>query len=213
MDFSIVEPQHAERAHQWHLGFAAANQSILPRSEAQFRELIENGYVWSASENRSYAGLAYCCPNQEVTEWELGGLMVATREMGHGIAAILARLALINILVKENPLSRDEKVIAHVLASNVAPRGLIERALRFAFVRRESYPSKDLPGLPVNAQGMVEGDLFRMTNDSLSELTSWCARAPTRLKDGRPLIIEFGTGYSFEVFAVALSGMTLTEEQ
>src|ERR1019366_5563735 len=120
MDFSIVEPQDAERAHQWHLGFAAANQSILPRTEAQFRGLIEEGYVWSASEQRNYAGLAYCCPNQEATEWELGGLMVAVRETGLGIAAILARLALINVLVKENPLGRGERVIAHVLASNDA---------------------------------------------------------------------------------------------
>jgi hypothetical protein len=210
MDFSIVEPQDAERAHQWHLGFAAANQSILPRSEAQFRVLIADGYVWSASEERNYAGLAYCCPNQDATEWELGGLMVAVREAGHGIAAILARLALINILVKENPLSRGEKVIAHVLASNSAPRGLIERALRFRLVRRDSYPSKDLPGLPVNEHGMVEGDLFAMTNDSLSALADWCDSAPTVLKDGRrPLDIEFGEGFSFELFSVALRQMSL----
>jgi hypothetical protein len=111
MEFSIVGPQDAERAHQWHLGFAAANQSILPRTETQFRELIEEGYVWSASEQRNYAGLAYCCPNQECTEWELGGLMVAAREANQGIAAILARLALTNVLVKENPVRRGERVI------------------------------------------------------------------------------------------------------
>lgn len=209
MDFSIVGPQDAERAHQWHLGFAAANQSILPRTEAQFRRLIEEGYVWNASEQRNYAGLAYCCPNNEVTEWELGGLMVATREARQGIAATLARLALINVLVKENPLRRGEKVIAHVLASNSEPRDLIERALRFQFVRRDSYPSKDLPGLPVNTQGMVEGDLFTMTNDSLRALADWCTRAPARLKDGRPLNIEFGDGHSFEIFAAALSQMAL----
>ncbi len=135
--------------------------------------------------------------------------MVAVRETGQGIAAILARLALINILVKENPLRRGEKVIAHVLASNNAPRGLIEGALRFNFVRRDSYPSKDLPGLPVNAHGMVEGDLFTMTNDSLSALADWCTRAPATLKDGRPLNIELGNEYSFEICAATLRQMSL----
>lgn len=209
MDFSIVESHDAERAHQWHLGFAAANQSILPRTEAQFYGLIEQGYVWSAAEQRNYAGLAYCCPNHDLTEWELGGLMVATREAGQGIAAILARLALIKVLVMENPLKRGEKVIAHVLASNNAPRGLIQEALRFQFVKRESYSSKNLPNLPVNAQGMVEGDLFTLTNDTLRALTDWCARAPATLKNGRPLNINFGDELSFELLAAILSRMSL----
>lgn len=111
--------------------------------------------------------------------------------------------------VGENPLTRGEKVIAHVLASNNAPRGLIERALRFQLVRRDSYPSKDLPGLPVNAQGMVEGDLFTMTNDSLRALAEWCTPAPATLRDGRPLNIELGNEHSFEIFAAALSQMSM----
>ncbi len=111
--------------------------------------------------------------------------------------------------VDKNPLTRGEKVIAHVLASNNAPRGLIERALRFQLVRRDSYPSKDLPGLPVNAQGMVEGDLFTMTNDSLRALAEWCTPAPATLRDGRPLNIELGNEHSFEIFAAALSQMSM----
>jgi hypothetical protein len=56
---------------------------------------------------------------------------------------------------------------------------------------------------------MVEGDLFIMTNDSLRGLTEWCTRAPATLRDGRPLKIELGNEHSFEIFAAALTQMSL----
>ena len=135
--------------------------------------------------------------------------MVAARERGSGVASTLARIALINVLVKEDPLHRKAKVIAHVLVGNDKPRDLIQHALRFGYVRRESYPSEMLPGLPSNTDGKVEGDLFTLTGESLASLINWCNQAPAHLKDGRPLNVQFGAGFTFSVLSAALRGMSV----
>jgi hypothetical protein len=210
MDFFTVERKDAPSAHQWHCGFAAAAQSILPRTQSQFFEFIEEGYVWAAHDERGYAGLAYCYPDQQSDgrfDWELGGLMIAANEKGRGVASTLARLVLINTLVKENPFRRGDKVISHVLASNEEPRMLIQKALGFDLVARHEYPSDALPGLPTNARGMVEGDLFNLPKVALAAFADWCDLAPAHLKDGRPLHIRFGDGFGFPLYSAALKKM------
>jgi hypothetical protein len=135
------------------------------------------------------------------------GLRKRQWRKGRGVASTLARLVLINTLVKEDPFRRGDKIISHVLASNEEPRVLIQKALGFDFVARHEYPSEALPGLPTNARGMVEGDLFNLPKVALAAFADWCDLAPAHLKGGRPLNIRFGDGFGFSLYSAALKKM------
>jgi len=203
MDFNAIPPGDGLLAYQWHSGFAAANQNLLPRTEAQFQQFVLDGQVWTAKDERGYAGFVYCVPDSNASgaaeSWELGGLMVASREKGQGIGSILARLVLIDLLVSENPLSRGEKIIAHVLASNREPRNLIEDALKFTRRDPVYIPGDLLPGLPVNADGCVEGDVYELCDvTAIVSLADWCTNAPANLKDGRQVNIKLPRGYTLQ---------------
>jgi hypothetical protein len=210
MDFFIVEPEEAVAAHNWHGEFATAKGTLLPRPYDQFFGFIQEGYVWAAYDQGDYAGLAYCIPTLDddgPLKWEFGGLMVSDAEKGKQVGSTLAKLVLINTLVKEDPFRRGEQVIAHVLASNDQPRNLIEKSLGFEKEGRHEYPSEALPGLPVNSNGKVEGDLFIFPRTALAALADWCDSNPTELRDGRPLKIRFGAGFGFPLYAAALRAM------
>jgi hypothetical protein len=137
--------------------------------------------------------------------WELGGLMVATREKGQGIGGILARLVLMDLLVSEDPFSRAEKIIAHVLASNREPRKLIEGVLKFTRRDPVYIPGDQLPGLPVNADGNVEGDVYEFCDvAAIQSLADWCANPPITLRDGRQITFSLPRGYTFQRCSIAL---------
>jgi hypothetical protein len=212
MDFNAIPPGDVLLAYNWHSGFAAANQNLLPRTEAQFRQFVLDGQVWAARDERGYAGFIYCVPERNAggaaESWELGGLMVASREKGQGIGWILASLALIDLLISENPLSRGERIIAHVLASNREPQKLLEKTLKFT--RRDSVfiPGHRLPGLPVNSDGCVEGEVYEFCDiTAIQCLADWCIKAPSQLKDGRQVSITLPRGYTLQNCAVTLRAL------
>lgn len=206
MEFSRVPYSELETAYAWHRGFAAARQALLPRTYEHYQRFVREGQIWRARSGRDFIGCVYCVPSQNTTpvEWEVGGLMVDVKWQGQGIASILARLALANTLVFEDPHRRGEIFVAHVLKTNNDPRPLND-SIGFTFVKSVEIPGDKLPGLPVDERGFVHGDEFHLKDPRVVlALAEWCASPPVRLKGGEPVLIQEPLGGTINSWAPAL---------
>ena len=203
----IVDPEQGPKVYQWHRGFAAADDHIFPRPVESFEQLAEEGQLlYAANARGDYLGLAYF--RLDGSKWEIGGLMVDTREKQHGIGGALTRLTLGHVLFEENPLERGEKIVAHVHAENNDPRPLIEQSLKFHHTEHIEVPTAKLPGLKANASGLVVGDEFELTvPDTLLALATWCETWGGKLKDDRPVRVVLRDGVSLAMWAVAFRQM------
>lgn len=198
----IVDPSDGREVFQWHRGFAASNDRIFPRPWEEYERLAEEGRLFYARDQAGeYLALAYF--RLEDSAWEIGGLMVDTREQRKGLGSVVTRLTLGHVLFEEDPLDRGERVIAHVHAENNEPRALIE-ALKFRKSGLIRVPAAMLPGLKANAAGEVEGDEFELVvPDTLLGMAEWCDTWSGRLRDHREVRIAFRQGISLAMWAQA----------
>jgi Acetyltransferase (GNAT) family len=180
---------NARDAFYWHRGFSAANEGhLFPRTWGHYMDLADNYQLVCAREGDDYLGLCYYADDDG--RWEIGGLMVAANQRGRALGSILMRVTLGNLLIDIDPLANGSTVISHVHADNNAPRRVITDRLKFAHRKRIEVPGHRLPGLKTNAEGMVVGDEFELTKDSLLVLADWCESWDDRLLDGTPARIE-----------------------
>lgn len=207
MEFRLVDPELGSLVYQWHRGFAAANDNLFPRPWGVYEKLAGEGRIWCVQDHKgNYVGLSYFHLDGAV--WEVGGLMVDTRERKTGVGSILARLTLGHLLFEEDPLRRGERVVVHVHAENEAPRVLIEKVLKFRHHGRVSVLGSELPGLKTNAEGFVEGDEFEMNcPETLVALADWCDGWTGALKDGRQVQITLAPRTSLSLWAEAFRDM------
>ncbi|MEY8015263.1 GNAT family N-acetyltransferase [Mycobacterium servetii] len=193
---SHVRPEEAGGAYEWHRGFAASNDHLFPRTREHYAELAENYQAFAAREDGDYLGLCYYAQDEQSTEWEVGGLMVAANQRGRRLGMTLMAVTLGNLLIDVNPLEAVEGeapqwIISHVIKGNDAPRGIIVDRLKFAHRKPVKIPSEVLPGLRTQEDGMVHGDEFEMTVPAtLIALAEWCDGWTGQLGDGTPAEIE-----------------------
>lgn len=170
-----VRPEDTHAAFQWHRGFAASNQHLLPRTWDHYEALANDFQVVVAHEHGDYLGQCYYTQNQDTREWEIGGLMVAGTEQGRGVGSALFSVAVGNLLIDIDPLDIGEFVITHVIQGNAAPRGIIGGMLQFAFRREQIEPGSVLPGLQTQSDGNVHADEFELAvPQTLLALATWC---------------------------------------
>jgi hypothetical protein len=207
VELSLIDPMEGREAYQWHRGFAASNDCIFPRTWEEYKAIADSGQVWCArNEKRDLLALAYF--RLDGGQWEVGGLMVAVQERGNGLGALIMRLTLGHLLFVEDPLARQEPIIAHVHVENAEPRLIIEHALKFRFTQRIKKSGSELPGLRTNAAGDVEGDEFELVRpDTLIALTKWCDRWDGKLKDGQDVQILLSPDTSLQMWAAAFRDM------
>ncbi|MBY0287493.1 MAG: GNAT family N-acetyltransferase [Mycobacteriaceae bacterium] len=206
--FAHVDPAHARDAFHWHRGFAAANDMLFPRSWAEYENLANDGRIVCATEDGLYLGLCYYTWDDSEEEWEVGGLMVDSRQRKRSLGSILTRVTLGHLLFEEEPLSRHERIISHVHRQNDAPRRLVEDQLGFTFVREITVESARVPGLPVEADGLVHGDLFQLAHPYTVELLAlWCESWEGKLRDKTPAEIELFEGVTVQLWGQAFRRM------
>jgi hypothetical protein len=170
--FSIVPQKRGREAYQWHRGFAANNDYMLPRPWDQYKSFADEGQLWCArSDTGDFLGLAYYA--FDVATWELGGLMVASGQRKNGLGSTLIRLVLGHLLYSENPISRNEIVKTYIHVDNVRVIPLAEKVLGFRKIRtvqRQWYGT--MPGSPAVT---ATGDECHLANpESLHMLADWC---------------------------------------
>ena len=210
--FSAIEHEDCLAAYHWHRGFSAANSSLFPRSLERFQDLVMEGSVWAATDTSgNYLAQAYAAFDEDTLECEVGGLMVAEQERGHGLGATIMRLALAHALVEEDILCiPNARVIAHVLASNNDPRGIIENKLKFKHARSLEIPAEALPGLKPDSDGFIRGDEFEIQlPETLTALAEWAENWHDHVNGGSEAIIELRTGISMLLWSKALREMEL----
>ncbi len=203
-----VDPSNARDAFFWHRGFSAADEHLFPRTWGHYTDLADNYQLVCAREGEDYLGLCYYA--EDSGSWEIGGLMVAANQRGKGLGTILMYVALGNLLIDVDPLAAGESVISHVHENNVKPRRVITDWLKFAHRRRVEVPGHLLPGLRTNAEGMVVGDEFELTRESLLALADWCESWDDRLLDGTAAQIELRDSLTLEQWQEAFKEMAET---
>jgi hypothetical protein len=208
--FRIVDSSEAGRAFHWHRGFAAAGEAIYPRNEKTFEDLVFDRSVWCAvSSNDEYLALSYASFSDEDGVWEIGGLMVAAAMRGKGLGLIMMCLPLAGMLVNEQPLSWEvvPEIVAHVLASNDAPRRIIPK-VGFVFDHPVEIPAAALPGLKADPDGFIRGDEFHLKiPDALIALADWCDAWDGKLLDGTDASIDLLPGVTLADWAMAFREM------
>ncbi len=136
--------------------------------------------------------------------------MVSDAMRGKGLGRIMMRLPLANTIFNEEPLLCDPvpNIVAHVLASNDAPRRIIPE-LGFVFHRRIKVPANALPGVKADADGMIRGDEFRLKMPhALDKLAEWCGEWDGKLLDGTDTSIDLPPGVALSDWADAFRDLT-----
>jgi GNAT superfamily N-acetyltransferase len=205
--FGIVDLEESHEAFSWHKQFTQDNSYIFPRTWEVYKKLANDGQLICAKDDSNcYVGLAYFILDE--SEWEVGGLMVSNSHQGKGIGSTLMRVTLGHLLFEEDPLERNEKIIAHVHSENDDPRWIIEKSLKFNHRQTIQVQGSKLPGLKTDKAGIVHGDEFELKiPDSLAALSSWCSNWNGKLKNQHPAIIEFRTGITADIWALAFLDM------
>lgn len=210
INFRIVDNTEIGRAFAWHRAFAEANEAIYPRDRTTFADMVYDRSVWCAiSPDDEYQALSYAAFSEANDEWEIGGLMVSDAMRGKGLGRIMMRLPLANMLFNEQPLSWDPvpKIVAHVLASNDAPRRIIPE-VGFIFHHHVEIPAEVLPGLKADEDGFIRGDEFHLKiPDALHNLADWCDNWDGKLSDGTDASIDLLPRVTLADWAAAFRSM------
>jgi hypothetical protein len=204
---ALVAPDEADEAFAWHVEFASRHAAIYPRNEADFREFVDEGWVWAArNSDGRIVGMVYAVLDGVAT-WELGGLMVAEDyRKERGLGTLLMRVALAHMLFEQDPLHDEPPatVVTHVLYGNDAPRKIIQAQLGFAHRYPVSIHGSRLPGLPTCDHGFVHGDEFVLDlPGALHLLAAWARGWDERLRNGERAQIRFREGVNVAAWAEA----------
>jgi hypothetical protein len=205
---ALVRPAEAEEVFEWHLAFAARHRAIYPRKEPQFRQFVDEGWVWAArKDTNEIVGMTYAVLDGPA--WELGGLMVREDyRKSRGLGSLLMRVALGHMLFEQDPLHADPptSVIAHVLYGNEDPRRIIEQRLGFAHDHPVSIHGSILEGLPTCDHGFVHGDEYLLEfRRALLLLVEWVKTWIGTLRDGEPAQIKLRRGVTLSAWAEAFT--------
>jgi len=210
MEYSAVGPELAIRAYEWHRGFAASNVFILPRKEGQYLGFVEEGQAWCLRDDGNFLGLAYCYPSMHAgkSEWELGGLTLAASMKGNKAGSTLMRLTLADALFQNNPLKRNERVIAHCHADNEDPQKLFD-SIEFTKVATIPLPPELARGIKSESpDGVLLGYEYELLEPAaLGALAKWCEDWKGTLRDGTPANIVMRPRTSLQDWALAFRDM------
>lgn len=208
--FRIVDTSEVGRAYAWHADFAAANDAIFPRTERAFGEMALDRLVWCAITDTDHiVGMSYANVKDDLSEVEIGGLMVDATMRGKGLGDVLMRLPLAHLLVNEQPLawSPAPTILTHALKDNHLPRGIIGR-VGFRFATDVTIPGAMLPGLRTESDGNVHGTEFHLAiPDGLHSVADWLGAWTGKLNDGSDCQIDMREGERLSDWADAIRGM------
>ena len=208
--FSAIDYEECSDAYNWHRGFSGANDALFPRQHDDFQTMVYDGRVWAARDaGGDYLALAYSSYDEAKLECEIGGLMVAAQARKKGLGLMMMRLALTHALLEEDLLSQGEvRIVAHVLASNEAPRGIIQDGLRFKHASVVEIDGAQLPGLRADPDGKIRGDEYELAKpDSLIALAEWAHGWTGFLPNAETADIDFRSGVDIAVWRKALDDL------
>jgi hypothetical protein len=190
IEYCIVPRKRGREAYQWHRGFAAHNDFILPRPWHEYKSFADEGQLWCArTDSGDFLGLAYYA--YDARAWELGGLMVASSKRSVGLGSTLARLVLGHLLYNEDPTSRGEIVMTRIHVDNAEVIPLAEKVLGFR--KKPGTVQREWSGKTPESPAVIKtGYEFHLVKpDTLLMLADWCDESEDTFGEGKPARILF----------------------
>ena len=203
---ATVASKDADMAFRFHEKMATTSDShLVERDEDDFKDLIENGYVFGLwiGLGEKLVALCYVAPSKhDEKSWEIGGMVVDDTLKQRRMGSLLVRFALAHTIVFQQPWENNQRLIAHVQEGNKDPRRLID-SLGFHYVKKVELanPPKSMKR---NAEGKVVGDEFELPPAASKALASWFHQELDQLM--KQLNVEFGLNpeYDLETLKAAL---------
>ena len=173
--FFQVPSTSAIRAFAFFKSVQSTDSHLFPRSEEDLYRYATEGALFGIrlSDSDEFVGLCYAVLNQEETEFEIGGLIVASTAQNLGLGTILTRFAVAHVIANERPWHYKREIISHIHESNNAPRNVFATSW-FTFVGKEIVPEEHAPAsMKRNADGQLVGDKFLFPRSSVPALSKW----------------------------------------
>jgi hypothetical protein len=135
--------------------------------------------------------MCYAMSNEEETEYEIGGLIVAPTAQKLGLGTILTRFAVAHVIANERPWHDNRTIISFIHESNNAPRKIFDRSW-FKYLHKEPVPEERAPSsMKRNADGKLVGDKFLFPRSAVRDLSRWLNEEfDGKLLDGRSIEID-----------------------
>lgn len=173
LTFSLCRQDDREATYEFHR--RTSGEYIWPRTDDEFRALIDEQQVFVAKTAAGVAGLVaglcYAKRDDDADRWEFGGVCVDNTLRGRGVAAVLGRIAISTAFLMDDP---PGELIAHVHEFNHSPRHLLVTELGFLQTgEQEIPPIEPPPSMKRNDRGQVVGDLFRFQVATLAAFADW----------------------------------------
>ena len=202
--FCLEDPTNTDAAHAWHLEFARQDPNILLREINDFKSLAEEGRVIVAKNSaQSYIGLVYF--DFEPPCWIVGGLMVDPSHRKRGIGEVLTHLALGHILIYEDPVSRNESILAYVVATNQKPMALMQ-SLAFQPTGLTRARTLNLNSLGETTE-IISNEYKMIVPDTVIALAKWCSSWKGILLDNSPAEAALKQGVTLANWSATLYSM------
>ena len=194
---SFVFFQVPSTSADWAFSFFKTVQStdayIWPRTEKDIERFAADGALFGIRrlDTGELVGLCYAVLNEEETEFEIGGLIVASTAQNLGLGTILTRFAVAHVIANERPWHYKREIISHIHESNDAPRNVFATSW-FTFVGKEIVPEEHAPAsMKRNADGKLVGDKFLFPRSAVPALSKWLDEEfDGTLRNGTVIVIE-----------------------
>lgn len=173
--FSQVPSTSAARAFAFFKSVQSTDSHIWPRTEEDIHRYATEGALFGIrrKESDEFVGLCYAVLNPGETEFEIGGLIVASTTQKLGLGTILTRFAVAHVIANERPWHYQRSIIAHIHESNLAPRNIFDKSW-FTYLETEIVPEEVAPSsMKRNAEGKLVGDKLLFPRHAVRRLSKW----------------------------------------
>jgi GNAT superfamily N-acetyltransferase len=192
---SPSEGQAWKRAYDFHQEQANQSGYVRHRSDAEIKELAQQGQLFGARWAGSDSFIGLCYVQLTPNEWEVGGLTVEEHARRLGVGTFLLRICIAHTIVW-SPQLNDRAIIAHVHIANREPRGIRGILDSLGFVEHAetvTFPAERVPeGMETDPEGNIVTNKFTFSINGLRKLTTWFQNFEETLGSGVKVHIDLG---------------------
>ena len=201
-EFCQVPSTSAAKAFVFFKTVQSTDTHIWPRTSEEINRFAQDGALFGIrrSDTEEYVGLCYAVLNEDETEFEIGGLIVASTAQNLGLGTILTRFAVAHVIANERPWHYKREIISYIHESNKAPRNVFVSSW-FTYLSSEPVPEHVAPpSMKRNAEGKLVGDKFLFPRSAVPKLSKW-------LNEVFNGILRDGTVIAIDLKPVGLDGL------
>jgi len=158
-----VPPKLADAAHAFHSKLASENPNLKPRKLDEVRQFADAGDLFGVRLGRDgeWVGVCYAVYHEQELEYEIGGMALCEPVQEKGVAAVLTRTVIAQVIATEYPMSYT--IVAYVNPDNGDPRPLLKK-LGFENIGSVTVTTDS---------GVMSKDKFTLPASAVRPLSNW----------------------------------------